>query len=297
LDRNSGESGTAERSTAARPGIAPGVPRTAGPLFAALYGELVPHAWRAAEPEQDAYSLFLQRSLALGWLDDRSIVVEGDSTGEHPLLAPGLWAMNDAGWTHPLAAPGAHLVSWFQVEASAVAVDRPLPVQPFLRCAVDTTTRVGTLTLSAVQVLLPVQGLDPSARPRSVSVPSLHTTGWFAECDPRSRTAVEINVNSGRDPSVTAVARELADHLGRLEQDVFACHSCAVAGLEAVLPPPFDDAFWNGPPLHGVVLRGELLEWSCEAIGWLAETVADIAAGLGVRSPLLFTVTRTSSRS
>jgi hypothetical protein len=262
-------------------------------MFAALYGELVPHAWRDHDSEHDAYQLFHQRSLAMGWLDDRATGVGGSE--DHALGAPGLWAMNDAGWDHPLAAPGAELISWFQVEASAVAGDRPLPVQPFLRCAEDTTARAGTPDLSAVQVLVPVQGLDASSRPPYATVPSMRTSQWFAERDPRSRTSVEVNVNSGRDPSVPAVAKQLTDHLGRLAQDVFTCRSHDVAGRDTVLPPPFDDSFWNGPPLYGVVLRGELAEWSCDAIGWLAEVVAESVAQLGVRSPLLLTVTRALS--
>ncbi|WBO65425.1 hypothetical protein [Streptomyces camelliae] len=50
--------------------------------------------------------------------------------------------------------------------------------------------------------------------------------------------------------------------------------------------------FWNGPALHGVLLRGDLAEWSCDAVGRPAETMADLAAGLGVRTPVLLTVTR-----
>lgn len=53
---------------------------------------------------------------------------------------------------------------------------------------------------------------------------------------------------------------------------------------------------WNGPALHGAVLRGKLAEWSCDAIGWLAEVLADSVAQLGVRSPLLLTVERVDSR-
>ncbi|MGH3786469.1 MAG: hypothetical protein ACRDRG_07925 [Pseudonocardiaceae bacterium] len=281
-----------ERSVTAQPGMVPASRRTAGTMFAALYGELVPHPWRGPESKQDAYSLFYQRSLAMGWLDDRGA---GDGSEDRMLRAPGLWGMNDAGWDHPLAAPGAELISWFQVEASAVAGDRPLPVQPFLRCAENATARAGTPYLSAVQVLLPVQGLDPSSRPSYAPVPSMQTIHWFAERDPRSRTPVAASINSGRDPSIPAVAQQLTDHLVHLDQDVFVCRSHDVAGRDAVLPPPFDDSFWNGPPLHGVVLRGELAEWSCDAVGWLAEVVADSAAQLGVRSPLLLTVTRALS--
>ena len=200
--------------------------------------------------------------------------------------------MHDAGWKHPLAAAGAGLISWFQVGASEVAGDRPLPVRPFLCCAQDATAQTGTLDLSAIQVLLPVQGLDPASRPPYAPVPAVRTVDWFAERDPRSRTPVEININSGRNPSIPAVAQQLTDYLGRLEQDVFVCGSHDVAGRDTVLPPPITDSSWNGPPLHGVVLRGELAEWSCDAIGWLAEAIADSAAQLGVRSPLLLTVTR-----
>lgn len=277
-----------KRAAGAQPGMVPAAHRDAGTMFAALYGELVPHAWRDhAESEHDAYQLFHQRSLAMGWLDDSSA---GGGSEDRLRRAPGLWGMNDADWHHPLGANGADLVSWFQVSASAVADDRPLPVQPFLRCAEDVTARAGVLRLSAVQVLLPVQGLDPSSRPRYAPVPSMQTRHWFAECDPRSRRSVEVNVNSGRDPSIPAVADQLTDYLTALEQNVFVCRSHDLAGQGAVLPPPFDDSLWNGPPVHGMVLRGDLVEWSCDAVGWLAEVVADSATLLGVRAPLLLTV-------
>ncbi|MEV5531491.1 hypothetical protein [Streptomyces prunicolor] len=260
----------------AQPGIAPTTPPTAGTLFAALYGELTLHAWH--DPEHDAYQLFYQRSLAMGWL-------EGQTAG-----GPGLWAMNDAGWSDPQAAPGTGRVSWFQVEAGAVMAERPLPVQQFLRCAHDVTARIGTLRLSSVEVLLPVQGIDPAARPACAAVPSMLTVDWFGARDPAARTPVDVRIDSGRDPVIPAVGRQLAQDLRDLEQDVFTCGGDDVTARGDALPPPFHDSFWNGPPLHGMTLRGELAEWSCDAVGWLAATVADCAARLGVRSPLLFTV-------
>jgi hypothetical protein len=280
-----------ERSVTAQPGMVPARP-TAGTMFAALYGELVAHPWRDPGAEHDAYSLFYHRSIAMGWLDDRSA---GGGIEDRMLRAPGLWAMNDAGWNHPNAAAGSELLSWFQVEASAVADDRSLPVQPFLRCAQDATARVGAVNLSAVQVLLPVQGIDAAARAPYAPVPAVRTKEWFAGSAPRGRTPVEVSINSGRDPSIPAVAHQLIDHLARLDQDVFVCGSEEVADSEAGPPPLFDDNFWNGPPLHGVTLRGELVQWSCDAVGWLAEVVADCVAQLGVRSPLLLTVGRAIS--
>lgn len=233
-------------------------------MFAAFHGELIPHPWRDTESEHDAYQLFHQRSVAMGWTDDRSSAA-GD---ERASRAPGLWAMNNAfcGTRHAAAEPFAR----FQVECSTPASDRPLPVQPFLRCAEDTTALIGTARLSAVQLLLPLQGLDPASRPRNALVPSMETCDWFGERDPRVRTPVKITIDSGRNPRITAVARQLVGYLVRLEQEVFILGESGGADEDGTLPPPFADRFWNGPPLHGMTLRGELAEWSCDAVGWLA---------------------------
>ncbi|KAA6218416.1 hypothetical protein CP979_16965 [Streptomyces filamentosus] len=124
-----------DRNATAQPGIAPTARPTEGTMFAALYGELVPHAWRDPAPEHDAYRLFPQRSPAMGRLDDRPGTGEGSASGGRTHVAPELWAVNDAGRGHPPAAPAPDLIPWFQVEASALADDGPLPAQPFLRCA------------------------------------------------------------------------------------------------------------------------------------------------------------------
>jgi hypothetical protein len=58
-----------ERSVTPAPGIAPAVTRTAGTLFATLYGDLTTNFRR--EPEHDRLHAVHQRSLAMGWLDDR----------------------------------------------------------------------------------------------------------------------------------------------------------------------------------------------------------------------------------
>lgn len=275
-----------EQPAIAQPGIDPAGYGTAGPMFAAFHGELAPHPWRAPESEHDAYQLFYQRSVAMGWLDDQSSAA-GD---ERAATAPGLWAMNNA--TASTHHADAEPFAWFQVECSTPASDRPLPVQPFLRCAEDTLARIGTAHLSAVQILLPLQGLAPASRPRNALVPSMKTRAWFAEHNPQALTPVMISVNSGRDPSISAVTQQLTSRLGSLEQGVFLPGGSGSTGNDDTLAPPFADEFWNGPPLHGMTLRGELAEWSCDAVGWLAATIADSAAQLGVRTPLLLTVVR-----
>lgn len=284
--QQNGKDELSEQQAITQPGVDPAGYRTAGPMFAALHGELDPHPWRDPESEHDAYQLFHQRSVAMGWLDDRSSAA-GD---ERAAKAPGLWAMNNAAYSAHRAA--GEPFAWFQVECSTPAGDRPLPVQPFLRCAEDTVARIGTAHLSAVQILLPLQGLDPASRPRNALVPSMETCDWFGERDPQTRTSVEISINSGRNPSIPAVAQQLTSHLCHLEQELFLQGESGSTDKGATLRPPFADEFWNGPPLHGMTLRGELAEWSCDAVGWLAATIADSAAQLGVRTPLLLAVVR-----
>ncbi|MBP2338724.1 hypothetical protein JOF41_004902 [Saccharothrix coeruleofusca] len=254
-------------SDEARPGLAPGSHGVAGTLFAALYGELTPRPDRVPDTDRDPYGQFHDRALAMGWLDS-------------------LWGMNDAGREHPLAAPGSSLVTWFQVGVDSVPGDRPLPVQPFLRCAGDVTARLGALRLQSAQVLLPAQSLDVSARPQHARMPSLSTAAWFD--DVRSATPVHVTLDSGQDPVVPAVARRVHRLLAELDQNVFRCESLAE---RVPAPPPLPDTVWSGPPRHRVTFRGTLSEWSLDAIGWLGGFLADLAAREGAGVPLLLTVT------
>ncbi|WP_416975406.1 hypothetical protein [Streptomyces sp. 4F14] len=239
-----------------------------GTLFAALYGTQAQHPWH--DPENDAYQLFHQRSLAMGWLDV-------------------LWGMNDAGSEHPRRALGdPELVAWFQVEAAVASGERSLPVRPFLVCAGSVVERIGAGDVRAVQLLLPVGAIDVASRPAYAPVPSMLTREWFRAGDPTVRTPVEVTVGSGRDE----VIGELPRHLAGLEQDVFTLRSYSPGGTSP--EPPFDDTFWSGPPRHTLTLRGDLADWSYDAVGWLGETLAETAARLGARAPLLVTVTRTT---
>lgn len=79
---------------------------------------LTPRPDRVPVSDRDPYIQFHDQAQAMGWLGNR-------------------WGMNDAGWEYPLAAPGSSLVTCFQVGIEPVPGDRPLPVQPFLRCAGD----------------------------------------------------------------------------------------------------------------------------------------------------------------
>lgn len=114
-------------------------------LFAALHGPLTPRANAA-----DAYSLFVARSSAMGWLTEPREGALG-----------GCWGMNDAGFD----ADGA----WFQVTATAEMV----PLQAFLVCAGDVVARLGDFRLESVELTVPVRTEDVAEL--------MQDAGWFAD--------------------------------------------------------------------------------------------------------------------
>lgn len=281
-------------------------------MFAGLHGELTLHAWRDfGAAESDAYSLFHSRSVAMGWLTE---AVDG-ATG-------GLWGMNDAGQRGPDAdAPQPYAV-WFQVSLPhLISPAQPLPLQPFLSCVGDVVARMGKLHLEAIQVLLPVQSVDRAKRsirsPRraiQVLLPaqsidrladkSLHddglfaplsSAGWFFDCDPRSITRVQVVLDGGENPMIRSVASELFEWLQKIKQNVFVCDSFSLTDDTNVVKPAFVDNLWVGPPQHPVTFYGTLVEWSLDALGWLATFLAGASFRFGVTTPMLLTVSRFES--
>ncbi|GAB3473769.1 hypothetical protein [Amycolatopsis cihanbeyliensis] len=259
----------------ARPGLAPGsTGEPPGTLFAALYGEPARRPEAGSEDTEDAYSLFYQRSVAMGWLAE---------------VGPaGFWGMNDAGQEHPDAAPAPF--TWFQVGLERVPPGMPLPVQPFLCCAGEVAARLGVARPDTVQLLLPVQSLAASARAKAPSS-LLHTAGWFAGRSPRTR--IRATLDSGRAPTVPAAAPAMHTWMRSLEQEVVTWDSYPSTGHEPLAATvPFHDAFWNGPPGNRVTFEGTVAEWSPDALGWVAALLAEGAARNGVTTPVVLTAGR-----
>lgn len=249
-------------------------------MHAALYGEFTPYALRHHRvASSDAYSLFVARSSAMGWL-------AGEGTA-------GLWGMNDADTPDPVdrgdGRSGPGRVAWFQVSADPVP-GRPLPVQPFLACAGDVVARVGTLGLQALQILLPGRAIAPSWAGVMVL---MQDAGWFADSDPEARARVRVTVDGGQDPAILSAAPLMLARLRELQQNVFSFASCSPEDDDAVIiPPAFIDELWTGPPRHRVTFLGVLAEWSLDALGWLIALLAEAAADQGTGSPLLVTAAR-----
>ncbi|MFF3438589.1 hypothetical protein [Streptosporangium sp. NPDC002721] len=261
-----------------------------GTMLAALYGELAPHPWRdPLVAPSDAYSLFVARSSAMGWLAEATERVSG-----------GLWGMNDAGQA-PASGPGLARVAWFQVVLTgSVPADRPLPVQAFLACVDDVVARVGTAHPRAVRVLLPVQSLEApvgtSSRVNAVMT-LLQDAGWFADGDPRLRAGVRVTLDGGQDPSIGSAAPGMLRWMREFDQDVFSCDPLPTDDDDVlavddgpVLEPAVIDEVWRGSGHHRVTFHGVLAEWSPAALGWLAAFLAEAGFQHGIATPLMLTV-------
>lgn len=253
-------------------------------MFVALHGELLVHPWRdSLVAATDAYSLFVARSSALGWLAE---AVEHTSGG--------VWGMNDAG-QDPAAGSQASGRVWFQVSLiEPIPAGRPLPVQAFLACAGDVVARMGTLHLQAIQILLPVQSLAVSADTSQVSqmMALIQDIGWFADCDPHLRTPVRATLDGGQNPSIRSAAAEMLQWMQTIKQDVFSCDSFSLIDDPVILKPAVIDELWLGPAEHRAAFHGTLVEWSLDALGWLAAFLASASSRHGVNTPLMLTVSR-----
>jgi len=256
-------------SGAPYPGIGP--TRT---MYAVLHGELELHPWwDPATASEDAYSLFYKRSSAMGWLEN-----------------PGFWGMNDAAFELDSESQPPR-VAWFQVGLTEpIPKDRPLPVHPFLVCIDDVIGRIGTLRLEAVRILLP----DWSLSAPSSGIPSVLgiEPDWFADGDPRQRSAIRVTLDGGEDPSIQAAAPEMLQRIQSSYQDVYRCDSFSLAEDDAVLLPNTPVGLWRETEQHLVTFYGTLAEWSLDALGWLAAFLAHIAFVHGVSRPLMLTAAR-----
>jgi hypothetical protein len=278
----------------AEPAAVPGL-GAARTLYAALYGELTPHPRPAAqgEPSQDAYSLFYDRSTAMGWLTPATEDARG-----------GLWGMNDAE-ASPSSGPRPSPVAFFQVVLTEPARGGParptlLPVQPFLACAGDVVARLGALRLEAVKVLLPEHDADADARFGSrflrTSRILLDALGWFGDCDPQRRVPARVTLDGLADPLIRAAAPAITHWVREVNQDVFACDSVSLADDDhLVLLPTTAFEGQPGSDHHRVTFRGTLAEWSLDALGWLAAFLGDVTARQGITTPLMLTADRSGT--
>lgn len=263
----------------AEPDIFPDVGR-AQPVIAALYGELQQHPWWSGahvdSPPSDLYGLFHARSSAMGWLTE---AVEGAKGG--------FWGMNEG--EHDASA-GPRWIAWCQVALTRPEVAGRIPLQPLLACLGDTVARIGTPQVTAIQIALPALEPVPSSTDSAIHTLTFIDASWFLGSDPQSTTGIFVTLDGGSSPRIRAAAQGMLGWMSKAPR---------VASFNALLPPddaldPPDRSFegdtWPGPPQHRATLSGTLVEWSLDAVGWLATLAAAAASHHGVSTPWMLTV-------
>jgi hypothetical protein len=251
-------------------------------LFAGLYGSFEPHP--RIDPDADAYSLFVSRATAQRWLSFNAAAPSATYTRQ------GLWAMHDAGqdWTGQPAR-----IAWYQV---GVHPGRPLPIQPLLTCAEDSLTRVGTIDLQTVQLLLPIQATADAG-------PDLATAArQFLSANPETAHPIVVTLDSGESSEIPDRADEILTALTAIKRTGFDVHEARTiddpAALHALThrllgqAPPIVDELWLGEGHHAITFTAILPEWSLDAIAWFAEAVVEACRRNSVQTTVLTTVGR-----
>lgn len=251
-------------------------------LFVGLYGSFEPLPW--IDPDADAYSLFVSRATALRWLSFNAV------TPSSTYSRQGLWAMHDAGqdWSGKPAR-----IAWYQV---GVHAGRPLPIQPLLACAEDSLTRVGTIDLETVQLLLPIQATADAGADLATAARR------FLSADPETAQPIVITLDSGESSEIPDRADEILTALTAMKRSGFDVHEAHVIDDDAVLraltdrllgsAPPVVDEFWLGEGHHAITLTAVLPEWSLDAIGWITEAIVEACRRNSVQTTVLTTVGR-----
>lgn len=218
-------------------------------LVLELYGAFEPYDIPATDAtRQDLYSVFLSRATSMRW-----------SGAISPLPSVGsLWGMAEASLSQEALAAGGPVARFQVIAGDGRAI--PLPIQPFVQCAVDSVRRLGDLRLDGLRFSVPL-GLHGADGPRHIA-----STNWFHA----SRVGAEVTM---------AVSLSVAGELVSLAEEIARRH------IEPfVVVPPHDAA----PNVVCIVAP----EWSAEATGWAASEIADAAVRLGIREHAIIEVRR-----
>ena len=259
-------------------------------MFVALHGTFTLHPWLEATADLGPVPefLFRDRTASMQW----SAGARNDLQSE-PLVDDqpfGLWTVSDAGPDRidTTRTPGP--IAWFHAFLrSRPSPATPLPVRPFLTACDMAVRRLGQLHLGAVQLLLPLAGLDPS--PRTSAYPRVDGGGWWASSNPADRSTVTIGFDSGLSPDAFEVAPAVVARLNSLNQHVF---NADLTSVRHSPPDPHGFALsnhlWPGPLSGGPTFDATIAEYNLDTIGWLGALVADLAVDAGAESPLLMTL-------
>lgn len=242
--------------------------------FISLYGNYLEGSQPSNDDiDADAYSLFVSRATSFGW---RSITTQTSS--------PTLWGMNDASSEWGVEGN----LAWFQV--SLCDTDDKLislPVLPLLQCATDVVERVGSASLTGVQLYLPVH----LSRNNASDLATMRT--WFSRANPHRSADIIVTVDSGDSDALGLRRNSIANSLGGvllegvakdlqlLETDTWVAQS----------PTPIVP-IWIDRDHSRVSFAMTLAEWTTASVAYVSAAIVEACRSAGVDCSVAIDIVR-----
>lgn len=270
-------------------------------VFVGVYGALQVHTWlHGTQLDEDAYSLFVARSTAMGWpcvevSPSTSMGLSPDASQQTEASGVALWGMNDADqdWG---GGPETSRVIWLQVSLlNGGQVGRYLPISALLSVVEDVISRVGMLRLDGVQLLLPTHFAGISFQQLAAG------KSWFATSKGHRRVSVNVTLDSGESPLIHEHAALIADALTSLPAGIFILdnyYRSTDEGIATVqLTPPVVGSPWLGEGHHETTFTGTLPEWSLDSLAWVVSAFAEACRRSSVLTTVLTSVTQSTQQA
>lgn len=247
--------------------------------FLSIYGTLRRHSWLDANTgDENGHSLFDSYGESLGW---------GNCSGSLPAVNTVLWYLYDAGWNwsdeaehHP-----DHLL-WVHTGLSNLAKQTGLPIFQMNVCAERVLQRVGIVTLTGAQMVLPVRKA-PARQPQ----PLRHILGV---ADPARSVDIQFEIEGGEDDTCVRNAdRIISAFNSATSWQGIQFHNYQVLRDNSYLllePGNMTREGWLGDSVGRITGRASVPEFSLDIFSYICAQLAWECQQLGVRGSVLVTV-------
>ncbi|MGX4711993.1 hypothetical protein [Rhodococcus ruber] len=249
----------------------------------AIYGTLRRHPWIVVEDlSEDTWSLFRAYSELLMW-SSPSVM---DEAGQKSYHATGLWDVSEAGgdWSDRVEQEAGHVL-WVQTVLSRSTQQVGLPVAQMVVCAEKVLQRIGQLSLSGVQMIIPA-GYAPARQPQAVCI--LNTV------DPTNAANLRVEIDGGSNNACINNAMKIVEEINsRCENDNIKFTPVSVLNDgHRILDEPLemDRTAWLGPSVGRIETQVLVPEFSLDVSSYLLAHIAQACQLAGVTSPLLVTL-------
>lgn len=257
---------------------------TTSECFIAIYGTLRRHPWiHLDDLREDPWSLFRTYTELL----TPSRVEKDSTTGLLGLgRAEPWWDVSEAGgnWGDDAEYRPSHIL-WVQTALSTITQGLGLPIAELGLCAEKVLQRIGTASISGVQMIIPA-GYSFARQPQA--------SGILRTANPAARKSVQIEIHGGRRSTFSQNATQIVEELNSRCMNDNIRFDPAVIELDSVNlidePGEMDRAVWLSSNIERMSTRVSVPEFSLDVCGYLIAHIVLSCQLSGVDSPTLITL-------